>query len=186
MNLKPDANHPSSDRESYSIDGINMLERQVDVGCPRCADQQLRIGMLAGSKLAACMGCHGCLAQSGVLATLVRVLRGAYSGEDIDTAPINPDELHVACHCPACLQPMETHAYGGPGNVVIDSCASCNLVWLDASELTQIIQAPGDREPVAGVPSIEEHIVASLQPTRSTAEADLTLSVALAAMFGGL
>ncbi len=38
---------------------------------------------------------------------------------------------------------MDTHPYYGPGNVVIDSCESCQAVWLDFGELRQIVNAPG-------------------------------------------
>ena len=38
---------------------------------------------------------------------------------------------------------MDTHPYYGPGNVVIDSCDRCELVWLDFGELKQIVDAPG-------------------------------------------
>ena len=38
---------------------------------------------------------------------------------------------------------MTTHPYYGPGNVVMESCDSCNLVWLDHGELQQIVDAPG-------------------------------------------
>jgi hypothetical protein len=38
---------------------------------------------------------------------------------------------------------METHPYYGPGNVVIDSCLQCELIWLDFGELRQIVAAPG-------------------------------------------
>jgi Zn-finger nucleic acid-binding protein len=48
---------------------------------------------------------------------------------------------------------METHPYYGPGNVIIDSCGECDLVWLDFGELKQISDAPGGdrgvRKPVA-------------------------------------
>jgi hypothetical protein len=37
-----------------------------------------------------------------------------------------------------------THPYYGPGNVVLDSCESCELVWLDFGELKQIVDAPGN------------------------------------------
>ena len=54
---------------------------------------------------------------------------------------------------------MITHPYYGPGNVVIDSCEPCELVWLDFGELRQIVDAPGkDRgtkempRPVKGEP----------------------------------
>jgi len=38
---------------------------------------------------------------------------------------------------------MATHPYYGPGNVVIDSCGQCELIWLDFGELEQIVAAPG-------------------------------------------
>jgi hypothetical protein len=38
---------------------------------------------------------------------------------------------------------MATHPYFGPGNVVIDSCEPCELVWLELGELKQIVDAPG-------------------------------------------
>ena len=54
---------------------------------------------------------------------------------------------------------MSTHPYFGPGNVVIDNCEACELVWLDFGELKQIVNAPGkDRgtrempRPVQGEP----------------------------------
>jgi Zn-finger nucleic acid-binding protein len=38
---------------------------------------------------------------------------------------------------------MTTDPYSGPGNVVIDSCAACDLIWLDFGEMRQIVDAPG-------------------------------------------
>jgi Zn-finger nucleic acid-binding protein len=37
---------------------------------------------------------------------------------------------------------MDTHYYGGPGNVVIDDCSRCFLNWLDHGELMRIVEAP--------------------------------------------
>ena len=34
---------------------------------------------------------------------------------------------------------MSTHPYYGPGNVIIDSCETCNLVWLDFGELKRAV-----------------------------------------------
>ena len=45
-------------------------------------------------------------------------------------------------NCPACGQPMLSHLYGGPGNVVIESCERCQVNWLDAGELRRIVVAP--------------------------------------------
>jgi hypothetical protein len=38
---------------------------------------------------------------------------------------------------------MDVHPYFGPGNVIIDTCGTCDLVWLDFGELKQIEDAPG-------------------------------------------
>jgi hypothetical protein len=40
---------------------------------------------------------------------------------------------------------MDTHFYGGPGNVVIDSCENCCLTWLDGGELKRIATAPEEQ-----------------------------------------
>jgi hypothetical protein len=50
---------------------------------------------------------------------------------------------------------MDVHPYYGPGNVVVDTCRKCDLVWLDFGELQQIGDAPGlDRgRPAAVRPS---------------------------------
>jgi Zn-finger nucleic acid-binding protein len=37
---------------------------------------------------------------------------------------------------------MDTHYYAGPGNVIVDSCDTCSLLWLDRGELTRIAHAP--------------------------------------------
>ena len=57
--------------------------------------------------------------------------------------PLNRQDLERKVRCPACTGPMTTHPYYGPGNVVIDSCEPCELIWLDFGELEQIVDAPG-------------------------------------------
>ncbi len=54
-------------------------------------------------------------------------------------------EMDRRIHCPQCGHEMDTHAYGGGGNVIIEDCENCSLNWLDANELERIAQAP-DRE----------------------------------------
>jgi hypothetical protein len=55
----------------------------------------------------------------------------------------NPSDRLI--NCPACGHPMLSHLYGGPGNVVIDSCERCLVNWLDPGELRRIAVAP-DRD----------------------------------------
>jgi hypothetical protein len=47
--------------------------------------------------------------------------------------------------CPMCRQPMLSHLYGGPGNVVIDTCERCLVNWLDPGELFRMAVAPAGR-----------------------------------------
>jgi Zn-finger nucleic acid-binding protein len=37
---------------------------------------------------------------------------------------------------------MMSHIYGGPGNVVVDTCEVCHVVWLDPGELLRMALAP--------------------------------------------
>jgi TFIIB-like protein len=51
-------------------------------------------------------------------------------------------DLNRKIRCPQCGKTMDTHAYGGPGNVIIDDCERCSLDWLDYGELDKIVRAP--------------------------------------------
>jgi hypothetical protein len=44
--------------------------------------------------------------------------------------------------CPICEHPMLSHVYGGPGNLVLDTCEACQVNWLDPGELRRIARAP--------------------------------------------
>ena len=44
---------------------------------------------------------------------------------------------------------MTSHNYGGPGNVVMDTCERCELNWLDPGELRRIALAPDSRPAAA-------------------------------------
>ncbi|MEO5896194.1 MAG: hypothetical protein ABIS06_10865 [Vicinamibacterales bacterium] len=54
---------------------------------------------------------------------------------------------------------MDTYPHYGPGNVVIDNCAGCDLVWLDFGEIRQIVAAPGkDRGGRQVVPMDDDYV----------------------------
>jgi len=52
---------------------------------------------------------------------------------------LSREEPQRGIACPACHQLMDTHPYYGPGNVVINDCGGCGLVWLDFGELDRIL-----------------------------------------------
>jgi len=77
----------------------------------------------------------------GALSALVDAVKGDKRGGTIQP-PADAADLQRRMNCPACHRRMDTHFYGGPGNVVIDSCENCCLTWLDGGELTRIARAP--------------------------------------------
>ena len=74
--------------------------------------------------------------------------------------PINtfdPLELERIMYCSVCSKKMETFQYLGPGNIVIDTCHDCDLIWLDFGELKKVVNAPGsDRGMPSRIPEEED------------------------------
>jgi Zn-finger nucleic acid-binding protein len=90
-----------------------------------------------------CGNCRGLLIARTGFAGVVQKRRSWATDTPAPPVPLDRKELDRKLHCPVCKATMETHPYFGPGNVVIDSCGSCELIWLDFGELKQIVNAPG-------------------------------------------
>jgi Zn-finger nucleic acid-binding protein len=76
-------------------------------------------------------------------AEAVELRRSRAVGAPVTPRAIDQREMKRQVRCPSCRQAMDVHPYYGPGNVVIDSCSRCDLIWLDLGELNQITDAPG-------------------------------------------
>ena len=109
--------------------------------CPSCT-RELSAAVLEGCKVLACAGCKGMLMPRGTFARIVDARR-AREPRTIVPGAIRPFDLPRHLTCPSCGGDMMTHPYYGPGNIIIDTCERCNLLWLDPGELTRIAQAPG-------------------------------------------
>jgi Zn-finger nucleic acid-binding protein len=97
-----------------------------------------------------CESCRGVLLGRARFVEIIDARRAVATTPAVPAAPIDPRELERSIRCPGCSSTMSTHPYYGPGNVVIDTCDRCDVVWLDFRELTQIADAPGsDRGPGA-------------------------------------
>ena len=59
-------------------------------------------------------------------------------------------------YCSTCSTKMETFQYNGPGNIVIDTCHTCDLIWLDFGELQKVVNAPGKDRGAPRVPPAED------------------------------
>ena len=126
-------------------DTLVFEDREIGVACPHC-QTPLKVAFLQSEKVAGCHSCHGILIQSTALGPLIETLRANFQGADDTPQPFNPGEVKTRRTCPACDSRFETHSYCGPGNVVIDSCLECRMVWLDGGELARLIRAPGRRD----------------------------------------
>lgn len=121
-----------------------LLDRPSGVQCPSC-QTELVIGEIQSCQFAGCPSCHGMLFQQDVFAQLIRHMRAASTLPRLTPKPMDLNELQVRRSCPSCHSQLETHAYGGPGNAVIDTCFPCRVIWFDQGELTKLVRAPGKR-----------------------------------------
>jgi len=122
-------------------DGVRILGERSNLACPVCAVPLVHAAM-ARHRILYCAQCHGSLVAMPEFAALVGDLRVEWRHAEGNPHAPDPEELQRHVLCPQCRQPMDTHYYGGPGNVVIDDCSRCELDWLDAGELMSIARAP--------------------------------------------
>jgi Zn-finger nucleic acid-binding protein len=128
-------------------DGVRVLSPQSDVTCPVCLVPLAEASLLS-LPVAFCGSCHGLLAPVALFGELVGSLRQQNGGPGRRIQPVDQAQLDRQLTCPGCGRTMDTHVYGGPGNVVIDNCPRCEVNWLDHGELQRIAGAP-DPPPMA-------------------------------------
>ena len=127
-----------------ALDGIQPLGTPADEHCPAC-HHTMQHAAIDGTRVVYCGDCRGALVECETFAHIMQKKRATYSGPDVTPQPIDRTQFERRLDCPQCASRMETHAYYGPGNAVIDSCARCKLIWLDHGEMAAIEQAPGRR-----------------------------------------
>jgi Zn-finger nucleic acid-binding protein len=137
--------------ESAALDGVRVLGGPQDGrarACPVCAQPMLAAVMDDRYRIEMCAQCKGTLMPRETFAETVVGRRREATTAATSPPPANRRELQRRVACPSCEGRMLTDWYYGPGNIVIDSCPACDLVWLDAGELQRVVDAPGgDRRP---------------------------------------
>ena len=130
--------------DAPEIDGLRLLARSGhERACSICKGALARALFDEAHAVEYCERCRGVLMSRGSFADIVTRRRAWASSVPVEPLPMDRIELERRVRCPSCQGPMETHPYFGPGNVVMDSCEPCGLVWLDFGELDQIVAAPG-------------------------------------------
>lgn len=123
-------------------EGVRELDVPSGVPCPVC-HRELEHASVGGWRVLRCDNCRGLLARQPTFFRIVRQQRSNATEPPADSKPLNKAELSRRIVCPLCDRPMETHPYYGPGNVIIDNCHHCSVIWLDYGELDAIARAPG-------------------------------------------
>jgi Zn-finger nucleic acid-binding protein len=125
-----------------SRDGVRVLGESSDHNCPVCK-VPLVLASVADAEVLHCRRCQGILMMQMLFSHVVKYLRARSPSPPIRPKPLSQSDRKRRLCCPHCEQLMDTHPYYGPGNVMIDRCTRCALIWLDRGELGTIINAPG-------------------------------------------
>jgi Zn-finger nucleic acid-binding protein len=128
---------PEEDNE-----GVRMLDEESQSICPVCRIP-LFYGYVDWTQILYCRKCRGMLIDQETFSRAVEYLRAAPEGPPVEPPRMNPEELRRKIVCPECNRQMSTHPYGGPGNIILDNCINCDLIWLDHTELSRVVRAPG-------------------------------------------
>jgi Zn-finger nucleic acid-binding protein/DNA-directed RNA polymerase subunit RPC12/RpoP len=129
--------------KNISPDGVTLLDDDAsDVDCPVCG-AALSLAAIEEMRVLYCRKCRGILARQEVFFNIVKYRRASATGPPATPRPLDPAYLQRQLNCPHCGQLMDTHPYYGPGNVAIDTCNRCAVVWLDYGEIGVITDAPG-------------------------------------------
>lgn len=156
---------------TVEADGIRIVGPVADaLICPVCVKPLVR-ALLDNQPIDFCETCRGVLLPRDVFASVVNTRRAWATTPPAAPVALDRADLDRVLSCPKCGQRFETYPNYGPGNVVIDSCTGCDLVWLDFGEMRQMVDAPGRDRGSQHVPRIDEEYVRS-GPPRSEEESD--------------
>jgi Zn-finger nucleic acid-binding protein len=128
-------------------DGVRVSDEHGH-DCPTCRTPLMRATLDDRDPVEICERCKGMLMALPVFAETLIARRRAAERPSVVPTPTDPRALDRRIACPNCQTTMITDWYYGPGNIVIDTCERCALLWLDAGELRRAVDAPGpDRRP---------------------------------------
>jgi Zn-finger nucleic acid-binding protein len=125
-------------------DGVQILSGTA-LPCPTCIQSRLADALMERQPLQYCPQCRGMLISLERFLPLVETLRGCQDRPAAYLSPRTNRDAGRTLACPLCEHAMQNHPYGGGGNVHIETCEACSMIWLDASELRRIVVAPDPR-----------------------------------------
>ena len=151
--------------ETVDADGIRVSGTPADApGCPVCELPMAHAVLDDQYAVDFCTRCRGVLLPRAAFATVANKRRAWATTPPAEPIPLDRGELRRELACPKCRARFETYPHYGPGNVVIDNCAPCDLIWLDFGEMRQIVDAPGSDRGSRHVPRIDDDYVRTGPP----------------------
>lgn len=129
-----------------AVEGVRVLGTSPQGhgrACPVCRKAMLTAVMDDRYRIEVCDQCKGTLMPRHTFAETVVARRRAAATRATIPPPADRRDLDRRIVCPTCGKQMITDWYYGPGNIVLDSCVDCDVVWLDGGELRRVIDAPG-------------------------------------------
>lgn len=124
-----------------NAEGIRVLGVPAALNCPVCAGALVHAAA-SGMRILYCDLCQGMLISIGIFPAIVQDLKAHRETSGYVARPFEPQDLDRHLRCPQCRGIMNTHLYGGGGNIIIDNCEKCDLNWLDHGELDRVVRAP--------------------------------------------
>lgn len=129
---------------TVEADGIRVVGQTANPPrCPVCATAMAHALLDNEHPIDFCSRCRGILLPRTSFALVTQKRRSWATSPPTGPSPLNRDELRRQLACPACGRRFDTYPHSGPGNVIIDNCVPCDLIWLDFGEMRQIVDAPG-------------------------------------------
>jgi Zn-finger nucleic acid-binding protein len=128
--------------EEMAAEGVRVLS-DGEHDCPVCRRPMLRGVIDDRERIETCPQCQGILMARRAFAVTLTARRRRSSGPTVTPLHTDAAELARRIACPLCGSRMTTDWYYGPGNIVIDTCPTCDVVWLDGGEFQRVVEAPG-------------------------------------------
>ena len=131
-------------RETIEADGVRIVGQAADgATCPACTIAMAHALLDDEHPIEFCARCRGILLPRTTFAVVTQKRRAWATSPPAQPSPLDPGELRRQLACPRCGRMIQTYPHSGPGNVIIDNCTGCDVIWLDFGEMRQIVDAPG-------------------------------------------
>src|SRR5262245_60845453 len=109
-----------------AADGMRVTAEEGDQ-CPTCKQALRRATLDDRDPIEICERCKGILMAREAFARILTARRRAAQTPSVVPTRVDRGELQRHIDCPSCKGQMLTDWYYGPGNIIIDTCPTCDL-----------------------------------------------------------